>query len=230
MKKIASNLCTALYAIPMEGLRKVLRALINRLDGGQAFSKNLRLIMQKYHGIEIGVGTYGPCFNLDQTWTGKGNLTIGKFCSFARGVCFYSRNHPYWNPSTSPLFYNANFADGVKEDTVPYGKLTIGNDVWVGQYAVILPSCKNIGDGAVIGAGAVVTKDVPPYAIVGGNPAKIIKYRFDEETIAKLEKLRWWDWDIDYLKKHAVEFQNIDCLFALSEKFSKNDTIEPDRK
>lgn len=208
MKKLLSHICVKLYKIPIDSFRMLLRATINRLDGGQAFSSNLRFIMKKYYGIEIGIGTYGPCFNPEQTWTGKGNLKIGKFCSIARGVCFYSRNHPYWNLSTSPLFYNSNFAKNIEKDTVPYGKLTIGNDVWIGQYAVILPSCKNIGDGAVIGAGSIVTKDVPEYAVVAGNPAKVLKYRFDEETIRKIKDSKWWDYDIDYLKEHAIEFQS----------------------
>ena len=95
---------------------------------------------------------------------------------------------------------------------MPYGKLAIGNDVWVGQYAIILPSCKNIGDGAVIGAGAIVTKDVPPYAIVAGNPAKVLRYRFDEATIRKLEEICWWDWSLDEIKAHADVFQNVEAL------------------
>ena len=217
MKKLLSALCVKLYAIKSEGFRTLMRKMINKLDGGQAFSLNLRKVMTKYHGIEIGIGTYGPCFNSEQTWTGFGNLTVGKYCSLSRGVCIYSRNHPYWNPSVSPLFYNSNFAKGVKEDTVPYGKLSIGNDVWIGQYAVILPSCKNIGDGAVIGAGAVVTKDIPPYAVAAGNPARVIKYRFDQDTIDKLEEIKWWDWDLQELKEHAAEFQSIDRLFGYAE-------------
>lgn len=212
MKSLLAACLVKLYRIPNASLRRVLRALIARLDHGQAFSTKLRQVMRMYHGIEIGIGTYGPCFNDVQTWTGHGNLTVGKYCSLARGVCIYSRNHPYWHPSTSPLFYNAAFADGVAKDTVPYGKLHIGNDVWIGQYAMILPSCHTVGDGAVIGAGAVVTKDVPPYAIVAGNPAKVLKYRFDSDTIAQLEEMKWWDWDISELKVHAADFQDMDRL------------------
>ena len=73
------------------------------------------------------------------------------------------------------MFYNSNFAKGLKEDTVPYGKLSIGNDVWIGQYAVILPSCKNIGNGAVIGAGAVVVKDIEEKGTYVGVPARKIR-------------------------------------------------------
>lgn len=222
MKKAFVKLCAKLYKIENPSVRKLLRAVISRLEGGQAFSTTLRQVMKIYHGIDIGIGTYGPCFNDEQIWTGYGNLTVGKYCSLARGVCMYSRNHPYWMASTSPLFYNANFADGVQEDTVPYGKLTIGNDVWIGQYALILPSCRNIGNGAVIGAGAIVTKDVPPYAIVAGNPAKVLKYRFDPETIEKLEAIRWWDWEVDFIKAHTEDFQNVERVVALYEKMEDN--------
>lgn len=218
MKKMLAKLCVKLYKIKNPSVRKLLRAMMGRLEGGQAFSGSLRQVMLTYHGIDIGIGTYGPCFNDEQTWTGHGNLTVGKYCSLARGVCLYSRNHPYWTASTSPLFYNAAFADGVREDTVPYGKLTIGNDVWIGQYALILPSCRKIGNGAVIGAGAIVTKDVPPYAIVAGNPAKVLKYRFDPETIEKLEAIQWWDWDLDFIKAHAADFQDVQKLIALADR------------
>lgn len=190
MKKIVLTILVAFYDINNTVLRYVLRKIIGELDGGQAFSEKLRIVMKKYHGIDIGSGTYGACFRPDQMWCGFDNLKIGKFLSFAKGVCIYTRNHPYWKPSTSPLFYNAKFVQGgVKKDTVEYGNLEIGNDVWIGQYAVILPSCKRIGDGAVIGAGSIITKDVPDYAVVAGNPGKIIKYRFKPEIIELLKKI-----------------------------------------
>lgn len=216
MKKIIAVICGKMYVIRNKHIRKNLRRIIAMCDGGYAFSTILRQVMFKYHGIEIGLGTYGPCFDLEQTWTGFGNLKVGKFTSIARGVCMYTRNHPYWYTSTSPLFYNAEFVRGVlNSDTVPYGKLTIGNDVWIGQYAIILPSCDSIGDGAVIGAGSIVTKNVPDYAIVAGNPAKVIKYRFNDEQIKKLKEIKWWDWDVNFLKKNAASFSEFESLIAL---------------
>ena len=212
MRRVLSSGCVALYAYCGVRVRGLLRKAISFLDGGQAFSSNLRKVMSLYHGIEIGIGTYGPCFDLNKTWVGGGNLSIGCYCSIASGVNIFSRNHPYWNPSTSPLFYNSTFNQGLHDDSVEYGKLSIGNDVWIGQYVVILPSCHNIGNGSVIGAGAIVTKDVPPYAVVVGNPAKVIKYRFDQETINWLETIRWWEWDTDELKKAASSFQSVDML------------------
>lgn len=221
MKKRLSNILKKFYAINNKTLRRMIAVLMNRLDGGQAFSQNLREVMLKYHGIDIGIGTYGACFNINQVWTGHGNPKIGKYCSFAPGVCIYSRNHPYWAPSTSPLFYNADFSKGLKNDTVEYGKLEIGSDVWVGQYVCILPSCKRIGNGAVIGAGSIVTKDVPDYAIVGGVPARVIKYRFDEETIAKMQAMRWWDWPTEELKQNADKFCDINEIIKYAEAREK---------
>lgn len=204
-----------LYKIPSSHFRARLISVIGKLEGGQAFSTSIRELMQEYHGIKIGIGTYGPCFNLDQTWAGKGNLNVGNYTSIAKGVCIYTRNHPYDRPSTSPLFYNTSFTKNtVKEDSVEYGKLQIGNDVWIGQYAVILPSCHYIGDGAVIGAGCIVTKDVPNYAIVVGNPGKIIKYRFDENTINKIKASKWWEKQPKDLLNDAEKFQSIEDFLS----------------
>lgn len=82
------------------------------------------------------------------------------------------------------------------------GNTVIGNDVWIGYNAIIMPGV-NVGDGAIIASGSVVTKDVEAYSVVGGNPAKLIRKRFDDETIAKLVKLAWWDWPCDKITAHA---------------------------
>lgn len=211
-----------IYKIRNEKLRTMLRSIIAKLEGGQAWSETLRKLEKQYYGVEIGIGTYGPCFNPEKTWTGYGNLKIGKYCSFASDVCIYSRNHPYWNPSTSPLFYNTNFISGVSgQYQIPYKELEIGNDVWIGQYGIILPSVRRIGDGAVIGAGSIVTKDVPDYAIVAGNPAKVIKYRFDEETIEYLKEIKWWDWDLEFIKENISHFQSIDEIKKIYKEMMK---------
>ena len=129
----------------------------------------------------------------------KDRLIIGKFCSIACGAkfLFNSANHKIASLSTYtfPLFFEEW---GLEKENVAQawdqkGDIIIGNDVWIGYEAVILPGV-TIGDGAVIGCRAVVTKDVPPYTIVGGVPAKPIRKRFDEETIKELQKIKWWDW------------------------------------
>ncbi len=146
-------------------------------------------------------------------------LIIGKFCSIACGVkfLFTSGNHTMHSLSnyTFPIFFEEWNLD-VKDITSAWdnkGDIVIGNDVWIGYEAVIM-SGVTIGDGAVIGTRAVVTKDVPPYTIVGGVPAKPIRKRFDEDTIARLEETCWWDWDKEKIARHIVAIQsgNIDGL------------------
>jgi virginiamycin A acetyltransferase len=124
-------------------------------------------------------------------------LIIGRFCSIAAEVKFIMNggNHPTTWLTTYPL---PIFENGWALATPPAwphkGDTTIGNDVWIGHGAVIMPGI-TIGDGAIIATASVVTKDVPPYAIVGGNPATVLRFRFDEATIARLLALRWWEWD-----------------------------------
>lgn len=140
-------------------------------------------------------------------------LVIGKFCSIACGAkfLFTSANHTMRSLSTYtfPIFFEEWGLD-VKNITDAWdnkGDIVIGNDVWIGYEAVIL-SGVTIGDGAIIGARAVVTKDVPPYTIVGGVPAKPIRKRFDEETVAQLLALRWWDWDRDKIARNIPAIQS----------------------
>lgn len=114
--------------------------------------------------------------------------------------------HPMKPLTVYPLFWNLidqqevkSFMDILPDQKYyhkPYGDTEIGNDVWMGYDTLIMPGVK-IGHGAIIAARAVVTKEVPPYAIVGGNPAQIIRFRFDEKTIERLLKLSWWDWEIE---------------------------------
>lgn len=134
------------------------------------------------------------------------NTVIGKFCSIASYVNIGLAKHPLDHLSSSPILLNPNNATGHswvtnKNSFIEHERVTIGNDVWIGHGALIMGGIK-IGDGAVVAAGAVVTKDVPPYAIVGGIPAKIIKYRFQEDWINSLLKLKWWDLSEDNLKTH----------------------------
>lgn len=103
-------------------------------------------------------------------------------------------------------------------DDVSFGKLEIGNDAWIGQYALILYSCDQIGDGAVIGAGSIVTSDVPGYAIVVGNPARVLKYRFDDKTISKLKAIKWWDWDLAFIRENIGAFKSPELIIELFEK------------
>lgn len=147
----------------------------------------------------------------------KDRLIIGKFCSIACGAkfLFNSANHKMTSLSTYtfPLFFEEW---GLKKENVAQawdqkGDIMIGNDVWIGYEAVIL-SGVTIGDGAVIGCRAVVTKDVPPYTIVGGVPAKPIRKRFDEETIKELQKIKWWDWPEEKITEKIQAIQAGDLV------------------
>ncbi|GAP20308.1 CatB-related O-acetyltransferase [Leptolinea tardivitalis] len=143
----------------------------------------------------------------------KDRLIIGKFCSIACGAkfIFNSANHTQKSLSTYPfpIFFEewnldkANVASAWDNK----GDIIIGNDVWIGYEAVIL-SGVHIGDGAIIGTRAVVTKDVPPYSVVGGIPAKEIKKRFDENTIMKLQKIQWWNWSYDKIQQNLPFIMN----------------------
>lgn len=132
-------------------------------------------------------------------------LIIGKFCSIACGAkfVFNSANHTLGSLSnyTFPIFFEEWGLD-IKQVASAWdnkGDIVIGNDVWIGYEALVLAGV-HIGDGAIIGARALVTKDVPPYTVVGGTPAKQIKKRFDDATVAKLQELKWWDWPSDKIK------------------------------
>lgn len=139
-------------------------------------------------------------------------LVIGKFCSIACGAkfLFTSANHAMQSLSTYPfpLFFEEWGLDraDVTQAWDNKGDIVVGSDVWIGFEAVILSSV-TIGDGAVIGARAVVTKDVPPYTIVGGVPAKPIRKRFSDETIERLEALRWWDWPSERIERNIPFIQ-----------------------
>lgn len=141
-------------------------------------------------------------------------LKIGKFCSIACGTkfTFNAANHALGSLSTYPfpIFFEEwglpTDVDSIARAWDNKGDITVENDVWIGYEALILAGV-TIGDGAIIGSRAVVTKDVPPYTIVGGIPAKPIRKRFDDKTIAELLKLRWWDWDEEKIKRNLEAIQ-----------------------
>ena len=131
---------------------------------------------------------------------------IGKFCAISWDCTINAVSHPYNHLSIHAFPYVPHAGNFVQKRIQEHKRVLIGNDVWVGANSVIMPGVK-VGDGAVIGANAVVTKDVPPYAIVGGVPAKIIKYRFSDEIILKLIELKWWNLDTAIIKDNIEVFQ-----------------------
>jgi chloramphenicol O-acetyltransferase type B len=151
----------------------------------------------------------------DYSYMGKSckvqNAEIGSFCSIANEVTIGLGIHPKDFFSTSPIFYrskNLIFDLGEERFTEEYKPIHIGHDVWIGTRALILDGV-HIGNGAIVAANAVVTKDVPEYAIVAGIPAKVINYRFDAPKRVGLSKTQWWDWDIYKIKENIDRLNNI---------------------
>lgn len=157
-----------------------------------------------FRNVNIGRGTYyGQGCNFVSR--DGGNITIGNYCSIAHGVKILNVNHNYESVSTYP-FSVLRSKDKLKASRDrDVGNVNIGNDVWIGIDAIILKGI-TVGDGAIIGAGSVVTKSVPPYAIVAGNPAKLIKYRFSKDEINSLLEIKWWYWTEKFIEDHIDDY------------------------
>jgi len=159
-------------------------------------SQKLRKLFREKFRVDVGYYSYG-CF--DQ-WRMPGPIKVGRYCSIANSVRTVPINHPFDAMTTHPALYERKF--GVVEDNIHWDDtLVIEDDVWIGHNAIILPGCKFIGRGAIIGAGSIVTKPVPAYAIVAGNPAKKLRDRYTPDMIEALEASRWWEMDAVDLRK-----------------------------
>jgi Acetyltransferase (isoleucine patch superfamily) len=148
-------------------------------------------------------------------------VRIGSFCSIARNVSIQEFNHNYRLVSTYHVAQNI-FGGEREEDVVSKGEVLIGNDVWIGTQCVITGGA-TIGDGAVIAANSVVNGEIPPYAIAAGSPAKVIGYRFDENVVALLRKIRWWEWPLEKIQKNRSFFREAPTI-TLLEKILDEET------
>ncbi|KNZ33107.1 MAG: hypothetical protein AD742_07535 [Methylibium sp. NZG] len=157
-------------------------------------------LRERRPGWDVGRGTYGDPQVHD--WGEGAKLHIGAFCSIADGVqIFLGGEHRMDWVTTYPFSAMWPGAGHFKGHPATKGDVMIGNDVWIAREAMILSGVR-IGDGAVVGARAVVSKDVEPYAVVAGNPARVLKHRFEPAVVERLLRVRWWDWDDERIEAH----------------------------
>ena len=190
----------------MKSIRKIVPWL-KKKPSLSKFEKKTRRFKRKYPQYTIGRGSYGVPEVYD--WNDGSTLTIGSFCSISSYVqIFLGGEHRLDWVTTSPL--SSMFETPVIQDYgISKGDVVIGNDVWICANAIIL-SGVTIGDGAVIANGAIVTRDVEPYSVVAGNPAKHIKYRFNPDIIAELLQIKWWNWPENLLREQVHLLLNSD--------------------
>ncbi|SRR6266446_520273 len=177
------------WAYRWKVLRRVCITFCRKFEGGEFYSLTLRDILKTYHGVVAGAYSYGEGL---VPGAFPRSVVIGRYVSIAAGVQVLLRNHPVDCLSLHPFFFNHDLG-WIDNDPIPFGTLEIGHDAWIGSRAIITPGCKRIGIGAVVGAGAVVTKDVPDFAVAAGNPARVIRSRFDDMTISRILASRWWE-------------------------------------
>ena len=180
------------------------------------FSQHVRKVIFE-HTSEIPCLTIGKRSYLvngtTHYFSTDAHILIGNYCSLSHILDFYmGMNHNYHGITSYPLESVCGISNENKHAPnrdVPYNhhQIIIGHDVWIGGNVIIM-SGVHIGNGAVIGAGSVVAKDVPPYAIAVGNPARIIKYRFDKDTITRLQRIKWWNWPQEDVERHIPAFEN----------------------
>lgn len=182
-------------------VRDVMLRYVKKREGGEFFSPTLREIFRVHHGVDIGMYTHGGCF---KPFAFGERTTIGRYSSIASTAFAATDNHPMHFKSTHGFFFNP--ALNVVTAEWDFSPLSIGNDVWLGHNSIVMPGVAVIGDGAVVAAGAVVNKDVPPYAVVVGNPGRIVRYRFSPATIEQLLAEQWWTRDLADIKRELATY------------------------
>lgn len=174
-------------------ITKSRKAETERAEIEEEVPSKVTSLRERFPQYQIGEHSYGELHV--HAWGDGTTLTIANYCSFAKGVQIIlgGEHRPDW-VTTFPFNVLWHEAQHISGHPASKGNVVIGNDVWIGTEALILSGVR-IGDGAVIGARAVVAKDVPPYAIVAGNPARVLRKRFNEDLIERLLHAKWWEWD-----------------------------------
>ena len=185
-QSLLGRLVTRFYRrLPM---RDRLLTVATRLEGGQFRSSSLRRVLREHWGVDVGMHSYGSLLTPGNADDGT---TVGSYVSIGPNVRRLGAAHPLDEPSMHPYWYNPNLGMATLDD-VARTPCWIGHDAWIGANVTILPGCRRIGIGAVVGAGSIVTRDVKDFAVVVGNPARQISARLDEETRQRLLDSEYW--------------------------------------
>lgn len=184
--------------------RPVVRWALRNFEQGTMFSLTWREILFRQYRVRVGLYTYGECLKPGLLPPGT---VIGNYCSIANNLTVFRRNHPVDRISQHPFFYNVK-CGMINYETLEIdlcNPLIVEHDVWIGAGTTILPKCRRIGTGSVIGAGSVVTRDVENFSIVAGNPARHLRYRFPTGIQEELLRSRWWDLPVEQLLENLPD-------------------------
>lgn len=200
---IVGRLLFKLYPYCRASVQRAIHWIVLKLEGGDMWSNTMRRILSQYYHINVGLYTDIGTFT---TINFRPGTTIGRYTSIYSTAFAFSGNHPMNTKSTHAFFYNPVYGF-CNDDILERTQLTIGNDVFIGHNVIILPEVTSIGDGAVLGAGSVIHKNIPPYAVAVGNPCRIIRYRFSQERIQELLTSKWWKIPVEQLLPNIDEFR-----------------------
>lgn len=178
-----------LFVSRIAKLRRMAFNTALHLEGGVFYSLTARDILASFYGVVVGAYSYGECMIPGSLPHG---VTVGRYVSMGSGIKIHTRNHPTNWLSMHPFFYNTSLGFAHR-DPIPFTTCSIGHDAWIGDGVTVTPGCEEIGIGAVIGTGAVVTSNVPDFAVSVGVPARTVRYRFEPDVCELIRRSKWWN-------------------------------------